>query len=129
MSDPLPGRLDLENAQEVRPPSAPVAPLSGKEKAGVNLTWGVLAVIGLWLVGVLIFLWTREVALQQALPRSTEGTAVDTVSFRLIAGERAAFRAFWLEMVQMVLVNVLLPVLTALLGYVFGTQARRSDEA
>lgn len=131
MSDPLPGALDLENAQDVTPPEAPVGvPLSEKERAGVNLTWGVLCVIGGWLVAVLIFLWTQEAAFQGALPRSTPPLGGDTLGFRLIASERAAFRAFWLDMVQMVLVNVLLPVLTALLGYVFGTtQARRSDEA
>ncbi len=130
MSEPVPGALDLQNAQDVTPPEAPVGvPLSEKERAGVNLTWGVLGVIGGWLVFVLIFLWTQEAALRGALPQSPQPAGIDTVGFRLVASERAAFRAFWLDMVQMVLVNVLLPVLTALLGYVFGTQARRSGES
>ncbi len=36
--------------------------------------------------------------------------------------ERAAERAFWLQVAQLVLINLLLPILTALLGYIFGTQ-------
>ena len=76
---------------------------------------------------VLVFLWRQEAGAQAALALPGTATSADTVQFRLIAAERAAFRAFWLDMVQMVLVNVLLPVLTALLGYVFGTQARNSE--
>jgi hypothetical protein len=37
---------------------------------------------------------------------------------------RQAFRAFWLQAAQLVLLNLLLPVLTALLGYIFGSQSR-----
>jgi hypothetical protein len=33
-----------------------------------------------------------------------------------------AFRSFWLQAAQLVLLNLLLPVLTALLGYIFGSQ-------
>ena len=33
-----------------------------------------------------------------------------------------SFRAFWIQAAQLVLLNLLLPVLTALLGYIFGSQ-------
>jgi hypothetical protein len=33
-----------------------------------------------------------------------------------------AFRSFWLQVSQLILLNLLLPVLTALLGYIFGSQ-------
>ncbi len=36
---------------------------------------------------------------------------------------RQAFRSFWLQAAQLILLNLLLPLLTALLGYIFGTQA------
>ncbi len=39
-----------------------------------------------------------------------------------LAEERASHRAFWLQVAQLVLINLLLPILTALLGYIFGTQ-------
>lgn len=54
------GKIDLSQAPKVEPPSAPVrdpAPLTGKEKAGVNLTWGVLVIIGLFLIVAITFLW------------------------------------------------------------------------
>ena len=35
---------------------------------------------------------------------------------------RQAFRSFWLQAAQLVLLNLLLPLLTALLGYIFGSQ-------
>lgn len=35
---------------------------------------------------------------------------------------RQAMRTFWLSIAQLVLLNLLLPILTALLGYIFGTQ-------
>jgi hypothetical protein len=38
---------------------------------------------------------------------------------------RQAFRSFWLQASQLVLLNLLLPLLTALLGYIFGSQAAR----
>jgi hypothetical protein len=129
MTEPVPASLDLNQASEVTPARAPVgAPLSGKERAGVNLTWGVLGIVAVYLVVVLVFLWRRESALEISLPSSGGAVAADTLRFRLMAAERTAFRAFWLDMVQMVLVNVLLPVLTALLGYVFGTHARAATQ-
>ncbi len=38
------------------------------------------------------------------------------------AEERTARRAFWMQIAQLVLINLLLPILTALLGYIFGTR-------
>lgn len=38
------------------------------------------------------------------------------------AEERTARRAFWMQSAQLVLINLLLPILTALLGYIFGTR-------
>jgi hypothetical protein len=35
--------------------------------------------------------------------------------------QRANFHQFWLQTAQLVLLNLLLPILTALLGYIFGT--------
>jgi hypothetical protein len=35
---------------------------------------------------------------------------------------RQAFRSFWLQAAQLVLLNLLLPLLTALLGYIFGSR-------
>jgi len=40
--------------------------------------------------------------------------------------QRQAFRAFWLQVAQLILMNLFFPLLTALLGYIFGTQARKT---
>ncbi len=127
--------LDLTSLASVTPKTAPVGePLSGRERAGVNLTWGVLGLTGLFLTVVVLVLWTNErnsaATLTQILGSGdTLATVVDTVKTRIVSEERTAFRAFWLGLTQTVLLNVLLPVLTALLGYVFGTtQARARAE-
>lgn len=39
-----------------------------------------------------------------------------------VVTDRAATRAFWMQIAQLLLINLLLPILTALLGYIFGTQ-------
>ena len=44
------------------------------------------------------------------------------------ADDRQAFRAFWLQMAQMILLNLFFPLLTALLGYIFGTQQAQKTE-
>jgi hypothetical protein len=36
--------------------------------------------------------------------------------------EDQAFRAYWMQVSQMILLNIFFPLLTALLGYIFGTQ-------
>jgi hypothetical protein len=36
---------------------------------------------------------------------------------------QSAARSFWSQLAQMILLNLLLPVLTALLGYVFGSRS------
>lgn len=41
---------------------------------------------------------------------------------KTMTDERTAYRAFWIQVAQLILINLLLPILTALLGYVFGTQ-------
>lgn len=117
--------LRLDQAVEVRPVSAPVHPLPAKMRAGVTLTWGVLGLM------LLFILWSMFAA-QGLLSVSMRGTpttlAADTVMHRLVSIEQKEAREFWLKTVQLILGNVLLPVLTALLGYVFGTQTANSSE-
>jgi hypothetical protein len=94
-------------------------------RAGVTLTWGVLGLM------LLFILWSMFAA-QGLLSVSMRGTpttlAADTVMHRLVSIEQKEAREFWLKTVQLILGNVLLPVLTALLGYVFGTQTANSSE-
>jgi hypothetical protein len=40
---------------------------------------------------------------------------------KVVNEHRQTFRTFWVQVAQLVLLNLLLPLLTALLGYIFGT--------
>ncbi|MCF2857727.1 hypothetical protein L1286_09610 [Pseudoalteromonas sp. SMS1] len=117
--------IDLASAQDATPQEAPVSePLTGKEKAGVNLTWGIICIlIGFLLVILSIFIWGEYqffMSMQEVKRASFD--ADKTVSlFSEIAQQRSEFRAFWFDTLQLILLNVLFPTLTALLGYVFGT--------
>jgi len=113
--------------------------LSGKERAGVWLTWGVLLMITLFLGVALIYLWTSQHpackaldALGEPLSKAlTEGKPLPetiTAVFQQCETQRQAFYEFWLDLVQRVLLNALLPVLTALLGYLFGTQQSATSQ-
>jgi hypothetical protein len=113
--------VDFAAAKDVTPESAPVGrALSGKERAGVNLTWGVLGLIGLFLSVIILILWANE-SQNSSLAAKLIEAGKDAAALQSVAEQRAAFRTFWLEITRTILLNVLLPVLTALLGYVFGT--------
>ena len=113
--------VDVASAKDVTPESAPVGrALSGKEKAGVYLTWGVLGLIGIFLAFIILILWANE-SQNSTLAAKLIEAGKDAATLQSVAEQRAAFRTFWLEVTRTILLNVLLPVLTALLGYVFGT--------
>lgn len=115
-----PAQIDVSQAVEVSPASAPVAPLSGKEQAGVNLTWGVLYLIGAFILVLVTILLINEYR-AATLARELIQAGRPAEFIQAVETQRAAFRTFWLELTKTILLNVLLPVLTALLGYVFGT--------
>ncbi len=124
-------RIDLEGIQDITPAAAPVAdpqPLTGKEKAGVSLTWGIIWILVGFVVFFLLIFWWGEA---QFLVDSNQLDSLKDLSPEAIAeinklaetldSQRSSFRAFWFDTLQLILLNVLFPTLTALLGYVFGT--------
>ena len=124
--------IDLSQATDSEPDAAPLnaAPLSGLERAGVHLTWGIGALILAFLIVMLLQLFVRDgqfVGALQALRAMDTGQldagTLDSHSRALEAAAtaQAGYREFWLDVVQLVLLNVLFPTLTALLGYIFGT--------
>jgi len=122
--------IDVKSAQDVTPASAPVGTaLSGRERAGIYLTWGVLGIIAAFLIVILAILWSNESQSAALSSRLLEAPVLDAARLQSVAEQRGTFRTFWLEMTEKILLNVFLPVLTALLGYVFGTTqaAARSE--
>ncbi|HEY9248516.1 MAG TPA: hypothetical protein VIO38_05270 [Rariglobus sp.] len=99
-------QINLAGAQTVTPPSAPV--LEPVAQAGVELAKWVLVIMSGVIVIAVIVLFVGELFLATATPGDTTGVK--------------EYREFWLKWVQMILLNTLLPVLTALLGYVFGSK-------
>lgn len=125
-------KLDLSSATSATV-RTPVVQLTGKEKAGVNLTWGMLVIISVFLFFMFLTILLSpdstgllEEFKKSALPGSDSPVSFDTyVGF--VEQQRATRRAFELDIIDKVLVNVLLPVLTALLGYIFGTSTKGSS--
>ena len=128
--------VDLTAVQSVTPQDAPVTdpePLTGKEKAGVSLTWGIISVLVLFLVIILaIFVWGefRFLTGLNQLENLKDATPEKLISLSelmvKLESKHISFRTFWFDTLQLILLNVLFPTLTALLGYVFGTSKNNS---
>ena len=80
--------IDFAAAKDVTPESAPVSRvLSGKERAGVNLTWGVLALIGIFLSVIILILWANESQNSSLAARVIEA-GKDTATLQSVAEQR-----------------------------------------
>lgn len=124
--------LVIEALPETKTTDAPVQGLSPIAQAGINLAKWVLVILsGFMVVAVAVLLWSESKSLSLAetgfSQLSSPGTSTETITpvkelIDRLDAERKAFREFWHEFAQMVLLNLLLPVLTAILGYVFGSR-------
>lgn len=130
-------KVDLSQAIDVTPPEAPVAaPPAFITRAGVNLVkWLLVIISGFILLAFFSYglEWhqvnKRMSAFEQELKNLRKGEAegagiaahlekaMDSVRI-----EQKELKAHWIKIIQLILLNVLLPVLTALLGYIFGTR-------
>jgi len=151
MSDPedvpssggSPSTLDLSQIKEVKPPPIRQEPMPHLQKHGVRLAWGVLGGIGIFGVILLVCVAVNEFGsppreietaigmAQQSLAHCAQPCdpeSVQKVSDLLakIAEAKRASRDFWTSFSQFILLNLLLPVLTSILGYVFGTTKKDS---
>ena len=114
-------------------PSAPLGdpePLTGKEQAGIRLTWGIIVGIALFILVLIgVFTWGEYryfASIGELLAKSTPGDEYSVLIDSLEA-QQEKFRTFWFDTLQLILLNVLFPTLTALLGYVFGTSRANND--
>lgn len=134
----IPAQVDVKDAKEVEPKPAPSFPAPYLQRAGVQLANRVLTLIGTLAVIWLILLGTSEfetptaeaaAALritEYAIQHSSAASSPETLekANQLIGrlnDARRASRDFWTAIGQLLLLNLLLPVLTAILGYIFGT--------
>lgn len=130
--------IDLKNLKDATPKVAPVVdpePLTGKEKAGVSLTWGIIGVlVGFLVVILVIFVWGESQflsTLEQIIKFEATTTPEQLKELAALTSEvgeqQSSFRTFWFDTLQLILINVLFPTLTALLGYVFGTSRNNNQ--
>lgn len=140
----VPGELSKEAMQnaphdERSKKNSPLgwADLTGEKRAGIFLALIVLGIVVAFLAATFLVVGlTNPPACQvlqsigPALSQALQAGKIlpDTLSTLLPQCEtqQKAFYAFWIDLVQRVLLNALLPVLTALLGYIFGTQQNRT---
>ncbi len=117
---------DIENIESAKPTDlslykAPVQDLPPITKAGVNLFKFVMGVTLAFLATAIIGYAIREYTIISTLRTLKDNPQIISVMDNLHA-DIGEFRKFWMDLVQMVLINALLPILTALLGYIFGTK-------
>ncbi len=101
--------------------------------AGVNLAKIVLGMVMASILLLVVYLLVVDVGeaaqidrayeamLHPNGPGSAEQMRVLSEAARQMGEQRVAFRTFWLQTAQLILLNLLLPLVTALLGYIFGT--------
>ncbi len=134
-------KVDLSHAIAVTPPEAPVA-APFITRAGVNLVkWLLVIISGFILLAFFSYglEWyqvnKRMSAFEQELKNlrkgEAEGTGIAThleKAMDSVRIEQKELKAHWIKIIQLILLNVLLPVLTALLGYIFGTREGTSAQ-
>jgi hypothetical protein len=133
----------ISNLRTDEPDVVQATPVPVLQRHGIYLAWAVLGLIlvfgSLLLcavrqsefgtptaeVSMLMNLLERATSVQEAAPSPEKMQRVADLMERISASRRAS-RDFWTSFAQFLLLNLLLPVLTALLGYVFGT-LRKDD--
>jgi nitrate reductase NapE component len=116
--------VDVASAKDISPAEAPGTDLGGLPRAGVNLAHWLLLIVALFVllsvgwIGASEFIYFHWLYAQHS---SLQSDDVNT-----IIRKHATLREFWIKIFQMVLLNVLLPVLTAVLGYTFGSLSDRT---
>ena len=143
--DATPLVVEVGDARAVDPPQAPVTPMSDLQRAGIGLAEKVLGLIAaiafilLVMIGVSeLYRPPPEVEVLRSLAEHAERQyiaasspemlkAANEVLEHMDAARRAA-RDHWMAVTQLLLLNLLLPVLTSILGYIFGiARSERSN--
>jgi len=115
--------VEVPENPNVKEPSLPMI--------GFQLSKFVLWIISAFILLLVIFLFVKQfdassnihIPEQPNVPDSTFNRKLEII--RVIQEEKKNYRDFTLQIAQMVLLNLLLPVLTAILGYIFASTKNR----
>lgn len=116
--------VGVEEKPDVKEPSLPII--------GFNLSSFVLFIISGFILFLAIYLSTQQFEASSLIQVPTETNISDSTYarkielIRMIQEEKKSYREFTVQMSQMVLLNLLLPVLTAILGYIFASNKNSS---
>lgn len=145
---PLPGsHIQLPPKDEAIPPrpgpEVRALPMTELEKEGTRLaTWVLLIIAGLALILLMLVAKSEfhdtpaetlaahkvlQAFAASTVPPTAENVEKALQAMQKITEARQAAREFWKDLIQIVLVNIFLPVLTAVLGYIFGTSRGSSN--
>ncbi|TVZ41952.1 hypothetical protein P886_1303 [Alteromonadaceae bacterium 2753L.S.0a.02] len=102
------------------------------ELAGVKIAWGVLRILGIFILVSCCIFGIVEIVFAINYPALESGAIKNAdmandfiVILEHYSKQRDSFRDSLFKFIQLIAINVLLPVLTALLGYIFGTKSRQ----
>ncbi len=100
-------------------------------KAGYNLSRIILALIGLYILFIIIYIINdaNNAGSKMNIPSDLISDSNFTKRlelFKAFQEEHQNSRNFFMQITQMVLLNLLLPTLAAILGYIFGTREKES---
>jgi hypothetical protein len=109
-----------EVVQESVPVEPLVSDLPALPKAGVKLARWLLIIISSFVLLMVIWIAVSESLYFHWISSQHSSLKIEDVN--AVIGEHEKLRDFWFKIFQMVLLNTLLPVLTAVLGYVFGSR-------
>lgn len=119
--------VGVDEKPDVKEPSLPII--------GFNLSTFVLCIISGFILFLAIYLSTKQFEASSLIQMPMEANISDSTFsrkielIRMIQEEKKSYREFTVQMSQMVLLNLLLPVLTAILGYIFASNKNNSTNA
>jgi len=117
--------VDTQSKPDVKEPSLPII--------GFNLSSFVLSIIAGFIIFLVAFLFVKEFDATSSIKIPTETNISDSTYamkielIKLIQEEKKSYRDFIIQISQMVLLNLLLPVLTAILGYIFASNKNKES--
>ena len=116
--------VNVSEEPDVKEPSLPMI--------GFYLSKFVLWIISGFIVLLVLYLFVKQFDASNEIKISSLDLASPNYdkkiqAFKLLQEEKKNYRDFILQISQMILLNLLLPVLTAILGYIFGSNKTKEE--
>ncbi len=132
MAEPI--RIDLMNSKETKldlssEPFVTQPPLAALPRAGFVLAKIILTIMSGYLIFLILYIGFGKPDSLEKIDITSRSFASDSSTFahqqallQIFQTEKKNSRDFIVQISQMILLNLLLPTLTAILGYIFGSR-------